>query len=174
MSNLQYEFETAYEKYADMVFRIAVLYLKEPASAEDISQDVFIKLMKELARNSFHEGEHIKHWLIVTTKNACLDALRYRKRHACESIEAEAETGINAEVTVWQRGQGPDDQRFQEVHEALMKLPADLRLVLYLFYFEGYSSAEIAEMLHKNHATIRGRLRTARRRMRILLEENEK
>lgn len=54
-----------------------------------------------------------------------------------------------------------------------MKLPEDSRLMVYLFYFEGYSSAEIAGMLQINHGTVRTRLRAARRRMKLLLEEDE-
>ena len=162
-----------YENHADMVYRIAMLYMKEPAAAEDAVQDVFIKLMNWLARGHFKDDEHMKHWLIVTTKTTCLDELRRRKRRLSLTAEEEAASAADAEFAVWQPGQGPEGERIREVHEALMKLPEDSRLMVYLFYFEGYSSAEIAGMLQINHGTVRTRRRAARRRMKLLLEEDE-
>lgn len=162
-----------YMVHADMVYRIAVMYMKDSASAEDVVQDVFVKLLEWLARGHFQDDEHVKHWLIVTTKNTCLDELRRRKRRLSVSQEDEAAVAIEAELAVWQPGQGPEGRRLQEVHEALAKLSEDSRLMVYLFYYEGYSSAEIAGMLQMNHSTVRSRLRTARRRMKLLLEEDE-
>ena len=166
---LQQRITVLYGEHVDMVYRIALLYLKEPAAAEDAVQDVFVKLMHWLARGQQQEEEYIKSWLIVTTKNTCLDELRRRKRQSSEPMEL---SELRSEPAVWQSGQGPEGERRKEVHDALMKLPEDCRLVIFLFYFEGYSSAEIAGVLHMNHSTVRGKLRTGRRRMRILLEED--
>ena len=166
---LQEQVAQLYGTYVDMVYRIAVLYLKEPVAAEDAVQEVFVKLMHWLARGRLQEKEHIKRWLIVTTKTTCMDELRRQKRQSTDPIETGDFCSLPA---VWQSGQGPDGERLREVHDALMRLSEDCRLVMYLFYFEGYSSAEIAGMLHMNHSTVRGKLRTGRRRMRILLEED--
>ncbi len=170
---LEEQLEALYTEHVDMVYRIAMLYLKNPASAEDAVQDVFVKLMGWLARGHFQGAEHTKHWLIVTAKNTCLDELRRRRRKLICMVEEPFDLENADAGHVWQYGQGPEGERLGEVHEALMKLPEAYRLLVYLFYFEGYSSAEIAGMLHINHGTVRTRLRTARRRMRILLEEEE-
>lgn len=166
-----------YDNHVEMVYRIAVMYLKEPAAAGDVVQDVFVKLMEWLAREHFKGEEHVKHWLIVTVKNTCLDQLRKVKNHRAEQLENENDAAAaknGGAGIVWQAGQGPDGERLQQVHEALMDLPEKYRLVIYLFYFEGYSSAEIAGMLRINHGTVRSRLRAARRRMKLLLEEDER
>ncbi len=85
------QFTCLAEKYIDTVFRVAFNYLRSQADAEDVTQNVFLKLLKE--RKPFESEEHVKHWLIRVTVNACKNLTR-SKWWKAESFEEYAATLI--------------------------------------------------------------------------------
>jgi RNA polymerase sigma-70 factor (ECF subfamily) len=146
-----------YSRYVDMVYRICFMLLKDIPEAEDASQTVFIKLMR--SNKEFENEEHLKAWLIVTAQNTCKDILKSfwkSRRTDYESLDQHAYAMKNS---------------VSEIREKVMSLPAKYKLPVYLYYYEGYSTAEIAEMLNIKHATLRTQLRTARQNLKLMLEE---
>jgi len=146
-------FERIYSAYSAAVYRIGVLFLKDESAAEDITQDCFLRLLE---RESFSSDEHAKAWLLTVARNLCVNALKRLKRT----------------VPISEFLPAADDSR--GVMEELYKLPADDRAAVYLFYYEGYSSKEVAKLLKITDAAVRARLKRARERLKELLEgENE-
>lgn len=151
-------FEEIYKRQSAMVYRVCFSYMKNAPDAEDMTADVFEKLLK--AGKNFHDAEHEKAWLLRTAINQCKDSLKHwwRKRadiHDYEHIEASSPTPEN------------------EVLEIVLGLPERYKDVVYLYYYEGYQTAEIASILNKPHSTIRSHLREARNLLKGVLEDEE-
>ncbi len=148
------------ERYSDMILRLSISYLKSRQEAEDVCQNVF---MKYISTNiAFQSEEHEKAWIIRTTINACKDILKsaYHKKMV---VTEEVWNGISQ-----------DEDAFWEVREAVFALPIKYRIVIYLYYFEGYSAKEIAKMLGKTQNAVSLSLRRGRRKLREMLENDEK
>jgi len=134
------------------------MILKNTEESEDATSTVFIKFMN--TGKTFESDEHLKAWLIVTTQNTCRDVLKSRwfsKRVDYNSIVEPSympDTGAN------------------EVWQEIMALDEKYRLSIYLYYYEGYKTEEIAIMLHVKHATVRTRLRTAKKKLKFTLGES--
>lgn len=138
-----------YEKYVDMVYRICFSYLKNTFDTEDAVQDTFIKLIRH--SKSFASPNHEKAWLIVTTVNTCKDALRRSKNQDVPLDEYE-----DCLATF------DTDPASRDILDAVCALPPKYKSTVYLYYYEGYSSEEIASFLHKPASTIRNYLHEAR------------
>ena len=82
-------FREAVERHRDMVFRLAYTYLRDPADADDVTQDVFVKLLRSGKR--FEGDDHLRYWLVRVTINECKSLFRKPWRRV-EDIEAYAET----------------------------------------------------------------------------------
>lgn len=134
------EVDQAMERYADTVWRICTVHLKNHADTEDIFQTVFLKYA--LRPGIFRNREHEKAWFIRVTVNACRDLLRRFRRTAAVPLETVAD----------QPDPLPPDYR--EVLEAVQALPEKYRDVVYLHYYEGYTAPEIARLLGKNVNTV--------------------
>ena len=151
------EITEIYKQYVKTVYRIALMMLKNVSEAEDVTQTVFIKLIE--SNKNFESDNHLKAWLIVTTRNACKNILKsgwHSKRVGYESITEESYI---------------DDESAKELWEKIISLDEKYKLPIYLHYYEGYKTEEIAKMLKINHATIRTQLRVAREKLKYLFEE---
>lgn len=155
METAQENISQLLEKYGDMVMRIAYTYLKNKADAEDIVQDVFIQIMKRPP--AFNDEKHEKAWLICVTKNHCINALK--KRNTC-SLDRVTPAAAYDEYTAE-----------SAVLTAVQSLPEKYRIVVYMYYYEGYATREIASLLKMNHTTVRSCLRRARAQLKDLLKE---
>ena len=142
------EVNRAIDRYADMVRRLCMVHLKNPADTEDIFQTVFLKYA--LSSLLFQSEEHERAWLIRVTLNACRDLLgsffRSRTVPLEEALEAAA----------------PSAPENREVLEAVLSLPAKYRDVVYLHYYEDYTAPQISRILHKNVNTVYTLLTRAR------------
>lgn len=134
------------DNYSDMILRLAYTYLKNMSDAEDVCQDVFIKIYNK--NKTFENSEHEKAWIVRVTINACKDALRWSQRRQFSPID-ELSLPIK-------------DDKNKEVVAIVLELPIKYRSVIYLHYFENYSTAEISKILHRNEATVRTQLKRAR------------
>ena len=134
-----------FKRHGQVVYRICFAYMKNHADAEDALQQTFFKLIEK--RPVLTSEEHEKAWLMRTAANICKNALRYwwRKR---QDIDDMHDLATNIE----------DDTVLQEV----LKLPEKYKIVVYLYYYEGYNNVEIADILKKPPSTIRNHLREAR------------
>ena len=136
------------EKYGDMVFRVAYTYMRNQADAEDVAQDVFLKILEKMP--DFNDETHEKSWIIRTTINICKNKLKLFWNRNTSPIE-KAE-GI---FTV-------DKYDEEGVFGAVLNLPKKYRMVVYLYYYEGYTTPEIGRILGKGDATVRSMLHRAR------------
>lgn len=147
---------SAVDKYSDMVYRAAYHALCDRDYAQDITQEVFLKLMQTLP--DFESDEHEKAWLLRVTLNMCKTYNRKVYSHPTDEL---SENLVKNE----QFGSSP-------VMEAVMELPEKYRTVVYLHYFEGYKISEICEIVGKNQNTIASLLMRARKRLKTMLEED--
>lgn len=142
------------EKFSDMIFRIAYQNLFNISDAEDVVQDVFVKLLEQ-KNKCFNDYEHLKSWLIRVTINKCLDYKKSFFRKNTVPLE-------NFDI--------PYEREELGVMEGLRRLPEDYRNILYLFYYEGYTIKEIAEILGKKQNTVNSKLTRGRKKLRKILE----
>ncbi len=148
------EYNEIVEMYSDMIFRIAYQNLWNVSDAEDIVQDVFLKLLKQ-KKGRFHDNEHLKSWLIRVTINQCMDYKKSFFRKNTVSLE-------DLEI--------PYEQEERQILEELYQLPKDTRNILYLYYYEGYTIKEIAKILGKKQNTVNSRLTRGRNQLKKIME----
>ncbi len=147
-----------YQKYFAAVYSVCFLYMKNEADACDMVQEAFLRMLQR--DFAYEDEERAKAWLIVTASNCCKSQLRrsWRKKQ------------VVYDAAVHDKGKEQTDNLLLRMVE---ELEEKYRLPVYLYYFEGYRSAEIAAMLHVNASTVRGRLAKARKILRLQLEEEE-
>lgn len=149
------EIEAIYRRQFKLVYQICLVLMKSVPDAEDAAQTVFRRVMERA--EPFRDPEHEKAWLIVTARNECRDQLRHWWRRCREDASA-------LEALAWEQ---PEDG---SIWEQVAALPDKHRLVLFLHYYQGYSTGEIAKMLGENPSTVRSRLVQARKKLKIRLE----
>ena len=160
--------ETLYQKYSDMVFRLGVVYMKGEQEAYDIVQEVFLKLLRH--PREFRDENHEKAWILRVAINCCKDQLKscWRKKNLpWEVYQEQAEQSLQGNVG----DHGEDSETKQMVLEAVQNLPDLYKEVIFLFYYEEYSTEEIARLLHKNASTVRSRLQKARELLKESIRE---
>ena len=145
----------AIERYGDMVRRLCLVHLKNPADTEDIFQNVFLKYV--LSPVVFESPEHEKAWLIRVTINACKDLVKSFFRSRTVPLEELLDQPA------------PLSEEHKEVLEAVLALPPKYRDAVYLHYYEGYTAAEIGKLLGKNTNTVYTLLTRAREQLRKTL-----
>lgn len=156
------QFEQLYEQYADDVLRMAYFYLADKQKAEDVCQDVFVKLYTR--GETIEEGKE-KAWLLRVTVNCCRDLWRsaWLKRVVLGAPSLEIMPA--QEDGVEQR------EEKAELMRAVHKLPAVFREVILLYYYQDMGIAEIAQMLKLPEGTISSRLSRARKKLESILKE---
>ncbi len=148
--------ESIIRKYSDMIYRIAVHNLKNTADAEDIMQEVCIELLTKFPGN--RDDEYIKAWLIRVTINKCNSFRRLVWQKRRESLDDHTELEAPEHIGIM---------------EEIRQLPKDYRNIIYLYYYESYTIAEIAEILGKNPNTVSSYLQRARKKLKTILTEGD-
>ena len=134
------EINHAVETYSDMIRRVCFYHLKNQADTEDVFQNVFLKYM--LSSEHFYDSEHEKAWLLRVSINACKDYLKNFFRRNVVPLEM---------LNEMEAGEYENDN---EVLEAVLSLPVKYKDAVYLHYYEGYSAAEIGNILGKKENTV--------------------
>lgn len=147
------------QQYMDTVFRVAFSSLKNRADADDITQNVLLKLYRY--EGDFQSEAHMKNWLIRVTINECKSAVRSLWRQT-ENIED------------YVNSLSMPTQEHSELLEAVLKLPKKYCTAIYLHYYEGYSAAEMAELLSVPEATVYTHLKRGRERLKTMLTEADR
>lgn len=149
----QTDIEAVYRRHIGTVYRLCYSFLGSAAEAEDAAQAVFLSLVEH--PRAFNDAEHEKAWLIICAQNRCRDVLRSAR--------------------VSRRGEMPDeipDERrgyVGDAFEAVLTLPEKYKTCVYLHYYEGYKTAEIAAMTGTPASTVRSHLSEARALLRSML-----
>lgn len=160
MSNSNNEkFNQSYDKYANMLYRIAYLHTGNAQESEDIMQDVFIKLLYNAP--SFKNETHKKAWLIRVTTNKCKDYLK-SSRHSNMSLNEEIISDKCYE-----------DDKALDIQSKIIMLNDKYKTVVYLFYYEDYSIRQIASCLRITESTVKMRLKRAREILKKELKDYE-
>lgn len=143
-----------YQAHKNAVFRLALFYLNNAADAEDVTQTVFLKYI--LHRRRLSVGKE-KSWLLRVAYHECVEWFRQKKHFTDAPVP---------ELVVYDPLDG-------ELREALLGLGEEERVAVYLYYYEGYSTLEIAKLLRVSRTCVTTRLYRARERLRKILEEEE-
>ena len=150
------EFTAFAEKYMDTIYRVAYSWTKNSDDANDVTQDVLIQLYK--TTKEFESDSHVKNWLIKVTVNQC--KMLFRSTWSkMEDIGEYADT------------LGFEEKSHLDLVQAVMNLDKKYRVPLLLFYYEGYSTAEIASILGIPEKTVSTRLFRAKARLKDDLKE---
>lgn len=139
-----------------MLYKVAFLYLNSSSDAEDVLQEVFSKYF--LMRKKFNNSEHEKAWFIRVTQNLCLDMLRKAERK---------NTNIDSVSVMMQT----DNDTEQDVAKSVAALPPQYKMVIFLYYYSGYSVEEISGILKIGKSAVKKRLQRGREMLRLRLED---
>lgn len=142
-----------FHQYKDAVYRLALSLTGSPADAEDVTQTVFLKLMEK--QPELEPGKE-RAWLLQVTANECRSLYRWLRRRSTVSLD-EALAVAAPEYTPL-------------LTHVMQQRPKD-RAVLYLFYYEGFSTEEIGRMLHTSQSAVTTRLHRARKTLKTTLEQ---
>lgn len=144
---LKNDIEKAVEEYADMIFRVCIVILKNEADAQDAVQETFLKYIQKAPR--FETGQHEKAWLIKVATNYSRNVLKRKNRYSEANLENVAANAVSEEPSF--------------VLEALTSLPEKYSIVIALHYIDGYKVNEIAGMIGKTPSAVKMRLQKGRK-----------
>lgn len=145
------------DKYAGMVYKLAFARTRSRHEADDIFQEVFLRYISKGPR--FESEAHEKAWFCRVTLNCANTFWANPFRRRTEPLDQQS-------VCALAEPEPPD----QDLEAYLNQLSPNLRIVIHLYYYEDYSTAQIAELLHKKESTVRMRLVRARRILRDWME----
>ena len=151
------DFEEIYNKYADMLFRLSLSYVKHKEDAEDVVQDVFISYIN--ASPNFLDEDHKRAWLIKVAINKCRDMARRKSIRQSVSYDEIGEIASDNEI----------HSDSMEIMSALQKLPENIKSAVVLHYFEDFSVAETAKILSLSASAVKMRLSRGRQMLKDLL-----
>lgn len=148
-----------FDTYADDLYRFAVSYVGSRHDAEDVVQDVFLKL---LSKNLLFDRRFEKAYLLTITANMCKDLLKSKARKTSVDLESE-----EWHLEYYEGFTDADRVVFDE----LMALPELYRAPIHLFYYEGYSYKEIGRILKISESAVAMRIKRGKEQLKIRLEE---
>ena len=140
----------------DTLYHVSKTLLDSDADCWDAIQETIVKAFTKL--HTLRQDSYAKTWLIRILMNECYSFMRREKRvvpledYQCQEIPGEKED-------------------YSDLYEAVKRLPEDIRMCIVLYYLEGYSVKETAEILKITESAVKNRLARARRRMRSELEQ---
>ncbi len=150
--------EMAVEKYSKMLFRICLVILCNRADAEDALQETYLRYITKAPE--FTGSEHEKAWLIKVATNVSKNMSRFRLSHPVMDLEEIKNVGIPTYDA--------------DVFETIMELPSKYKIVMDLYYIEGYKVSEISEIINVSAVAVRKRLQYARAMLKKEFERNDR
>ena len=159
------ELARIYNLYYDTVYKICFLYMKNPSDAQDMTQETFCRMLHKPFL--YESDEKTKAWLIICASNLCKNHLKKRW----------VKNKLSYDDSISQIESQTDNQTlFETKHEfycLIMSLEQKYLIPTYLYYYEGYKTTEIADMLHEKPSTIQTRMAKARELLRMELEQGD-
>ena len=143
------------DEHGSSILRLAYSYLHNMSDAEEVLQDTLLRFLKTAP--TFENSTHEKAWLLRVAGNLSKNRIDYNKVRATDELS----DTLKAEKR--------EDLSF--VWDAVRSLPVPFREVIHLFYYEGYSTAEISRMLDRKESTVRSDLRRGRLKLKEILKE---
>lgn len=154
------DIEKIYDRYKNLLYGIAFAYLKNNADVEDVLQEFFLKRIYHAP--IFQSEEHEKRWMIRITVNM--------SRNVLKSFWNQNTGGIDEDI-ISSLSQCNLTERESNLVEMVYRLPEKQRIVIYLYYFEGYSCKEIADILSKSESAVKMRLKKGRTQLKTMLDK---
>lgn len=146
-----------YDKYKNTVYSVIFNYLRNTYDTADVHQEVFIKLYQ--TETEFQSDEHLKAWLIRVAVNLSKNFLRDNKQKSGEELDE------NIPYL--------EENRDNELLTYVLKLPEKYRIPIHLFYYEGYSVNQIADILGIPQGTVKIHLKRGREKLKsVLIKED--
>jgi RNA polymerase sigma-70 factor (ECF subfamily) len=161
-----------YDRFSRLVFSLALNTLGEPAQAEEVTQEVFLRLWQRAETYDPVQGK-ASTWIASLARHRAIDVYRRQRNRPEGSLlpwDAAEISGLSDNVNVERQVEA--SQRQQRLRQALAQLPESQRQALAYAFFQGYSHSQIAEALHEPLGTVKTRIRLAMEKLRQLLEED--
>ena len=152
------EFRELYDRQIRRVYKLALLLLGSVVDAEDVAQTVFLKIWEKNPK--FRDADHETAWVLTTTRNQCRDLQKSFYRRHRTALEDAPEKAIPLVSDI-----------DNELWQALQSLPEKYRIVLYLYYYEGYPVKELSILLGRRESTLQTQLATGRKLLKERLKE---
>jgi len=172
-------FERLVAAYEKPIYNYCLRMLCDAEDARDATQDVFLKLYRNLAKYRSREGASFKSWVYRLANNTCIDAIRRKKaRIAPDSLDAAMETDDGAlERQVGAIGDTPEDavlmkERQAAIRRAIDALPTEFRQMITLRDLQGLSYEEITQITGIKPGTVKSKINRARGKLRELIQKN--
>ncbi|RMG55290.1 MAG: RNA polymerase sigma factor [Acidobacteria bacterium] len=161
----EWAFERIYRSHVRKVYSICLRLLGDPADAEEVTQDVFVRLFQKIG--TFRGDAALSTWLHRLAVNTALMALRHRRRRLTYELSDDMRPSLENSPS----GSRRDGLLLDRIalERAIAQLPPGYRTVFVLHDIEGYQHEEIAEMLGIAVGTAKSQLHKARLKMRQLL-----
>ena len=157
-------FNLLMNRYKKPVLSFIYRFLGNPAEAEDVAQDVFVKAYQAIRNNGVQrQGKAFSTWLFQVARNAAIDRFRWLKRRPADSLSAMQDNGwdtINNDRNPYENTEA--DELQQEIATAIAELPEKQRTALILFEYEDLSYEEIAKILECQKKSVENHLYRAR------------
>ncbi|CAN5859176.1 MAG: sigma-70 family RNA polymerase sigma factor [Chloroflexota bacterium] len=163
-----------YDRYSRIVMSFSLRMLADPASAEELTQEVFFRAWRQADAYNATRGTFAT-WILSITHNMAIDEIRKQNRRP---KRADLEDPVATLANVSDTDRSVEDYAWlgslrEEMREALGILPAPQRRAIELAYFRGLTQREVAETLNEPLGTIKTRMRLGMRKLRNYLEERE-
>ena len=142
------ETQVLFERYRQNVYAAAFSVCRNAADAEDVLQDTFLQYHK--TNKDYKDEQHIRAWLLRVAMNRATDVYRKRKRRQEAPLDDYAETLAFPSPAA------------STLFDTVMALPETYRSVIHVFYYEDYTVAEIAKLLHLSQSNVKTRLSRGR------------
>ncbi len=155
VSDINLKAEQVMNQYGNMILRLAYSYLHNMSDAEEILQETLIKYLQNAP--VFEGNDHEKAWLLRVAANLSKNKINYNKIRTTDELNEQ----LVAE----------EKQDLAFVWDAVKELPEKNREVIHLFYHEGFSTKQIAEILQRKESTVRSDLKRGRERLKKILKE---
>ncbi len=158
-----------YGRYGRSVYGLVYRILGEASAAEDVVQEVFLKVWRQPVSYNAERGS-LGSWLLGVGHNRAIDVLRRRRTHQEQPLPEAGEPEIVPDGFVDMADGAAVREASEAVHRALAHIPPEQRRVIEMAFFEGKTHVEIAEELAEPLGTAKTRIRLGMRKLRALLE----
>lgn len=150
--------EEIVDTYGDIVFRIVLQHMRNEAEAQDVLQEVFMKIIKKAP--VFESAQKEKAWILRVAMNTCKDHWKYERLRKHSELLDSYPSYIESDTSFY-------------ILPYVLKLPPKYRDVIYLYYYEEYSVKEIADILNRKQSTILTWLKRAKAKLKVQLKGSD-
>lgn len=165
-------FENIYSEFAEMVYNLCLSYVRNQTIAEDLSQDVFVRIYKQL--NQFEGKSSLKTWVYRITVNSCLDYIKYNSREKRKGFLVSIFSGNSAQSNEPIHFDHPgvkleNKESVQAIFNLIDQLPDNQKTALILKTIDGLSTKEIADIMDASEKSIESLIGRGRKKLKELL-----